>query len=163
MSENTIYKRVDDSRVETVHLIRPDHLNGFNRLFGGILMQWIDEVAAVVAQRHSGANVTTASVDNLTFLKGAYQNDMVIIKGKVTWVGNTSMEICVDTYVESLNGERTHINNAHFMMIALDENDKPIAVPKLILETDDEKLAWEHGEERRRIRIKRKQDKLDGI
>ena len=163
MSENTIYKRVDDSRVETVHLIRPDHLNGFNRLFGGILMQWIDEVAAVVAQRHSGANVTTASVDNLTFLKGAYQNDMVIIKGKVTWVGNTSMEICVDTYVESLNGERTRINNAHFMMIALDENDKPIAVPKLILETDDEKLAWEHGEERRRIRIRRKQEKLDGI
>lgn len=96
MSENAIYKRVDDSRVETVHLIRPNHLNGFDRLFGGILMQWIDEVAAVVAQRHSGANVTTASVDNLTFLKGAYQNDMVIIKGKVTWVGNTSMEVCVE-------------------------------------------------------------------
>ena len=96
-------------------------------------------------------------------LLGAYQNDMVIIKGKVTWVGNTSMEICVDTYVESLNGERTRINNAHFMMIALDENDKPIKVPHLILETEDEKLAWEHGEERRRIRIRRKQEKLDGI
>ena len=126
-------------------------------------MQWIDEVAAVVAQRHSGANVTTASVDNLTFLKGAYQNDMVIIKGKVTWVGKTSMEVCVDTYVESLSGERIRINNAHFMMIALDEDDKPIEVPRLILETEDEKLAWEHGEERRKIRIKRKQDKLDGI
>ena len=163
MSENVIYKRVDDSRVETVHLIRPNHLNGFDRLFGGILMQWIDEVAAVVAQRHSGANVTTASVDNLTFLRGAYQNDMVIIKGKVTWVGKTSMEVCVDTYVESLDGERIRINNAHFMMIALDENDKPIPVPQLILETEDEKLAWEHGEERRKIRIKRKQDKLDGI
>ena len=134
MSENVIYKRVDDSRVETVHLIRPNHLNGFDRLFGGILMQWIDEVAAVVAQRHSGSNVTTASVDNLTFLKGAYQNDMVIIKGKVTWVGKTSMEICVDTYVESLDGERTRINNAHFMMIALDENDKPIPVPQLIMQ-----------------------------
>lgn len=163
MSEKIIYKRVDDSKTETAHLIRPTHLNGANRLFGGTLMQWIDEVAAVVAKRHSGTNVTTASVDNLTFLKGAYQNDMVIIKGKVTWVGKTSMEICVDTYVESLNGERTRINNAHFMMIALDENDKPIEVPRLIIETEDEKLAWEHGEERRRIRIKRKQDKLDGI
>ena len=163
MSENVIYKRVDDSRVETVHLIRPDHLNGFNRLFGGILMQWIDEVAAVVAQRHSGANVTTASVDNLTFLKGAYQNDMVIIKGKVTWVGNTSMEICVDTYVESLNGERTRINNAHFMMVALDEHNKPAQVPRLVLQTEDERLAWAHGEERRRIRNQRRKDKLDGI
>ena len=163
MSENRIYKRVDDSRTETSHLVRPSDLNGCDRVFGGILMQWIDEVAAVVAQRHSGANVTTASVDNLTFLKGAYQNDLVIIKGKVTWVGKTSMEICVDTYVESLNGDRTRINNAHFMMIALDGNDHPIEVPGLILETDDEKLAWEHGEERRRIRIRRKEEKLDGI
>ena len=53
--------------------------------------------------------------------------------------------------------------SAHFMMVALDENDKPAKVPRLILQTDDERLAWEHGEERRRIRIKRKQDKLDGI
>lgn len=163
MSENVIYKRVDDSRTETAHLIRPVHLNGANRLFGGTLMQWIDEVAAVVAKRHSGTNVTTASVDNLTFLKGAYNNDLVIIKGKVTWVGTTSMEVCVDTYVESLSGERMQINNAHFIMIALDKNNEPTEVPRLLLETEDEKVAWEHGEERRRIRIRRKQENLDGI
>lgn len=156
-------KTVDDSRVETVHLIRPTHLNGADRLFGGILMQWIDEVAGIVAKRHSMANVTTASVDNLTFLHGAYQNDMVVIKGKLTWVGSTSMEVCVDTYVESPGGERHRINNAHFMMVALDENDKPVKVPKLILRTEDEHLAWSHGEERRRIRIQRLKDKLDGI
>jgi len=109
------------------------------------------------------SNVTTASVDNLTFLHGAYQNDMVVIKGKMTWVGSSSMEVCVDTYVESPTGERHRINNAHFMMVALDENDKPVKVPRLILQTDDEHLAWEHGEERRRIRIERKKAKLDGI
>ena len=156
-------KTVDDSRVETVHVVRPNHLNGANRLFGGILMQWIDEVAGVVAKRHCMCNVTTASVDNLTFLHGAYQNDMVVIKGKLTWVGNTSMEVCVDTYVETLDGKRDRINNAHFMMVALDENNKPVQVPRLELQTDDERLAWEHGEERRRIRIQRRKDKLDGI
>jgi len=156
-------KTVDDSRVETVHLVRPNHLNGANRLFGGILMQWIDEVAGIVAKKHSMSNVTTASVDNLTFLHGAYQNEMVVIKGKLTWVGSSSMEVCVDTYVENQYGDRKRINNAHFMMVALDENDQPVKVPRLILQTDDERLAWEHGEERRRIRIKRKQDKLDGI
>ena len=158
-----ISKTVDDSRVETVHLVRPTHLNGANRLFGGILMQWIDEVAGIVAKRHSMSNVTTASVDNLTFLSGAYQNDMIVIKGKLTWVGNTSMEVCVDTYVETPTGQRTRINNAHFMMVALDENDKPKQVPKLILQTEDEHLAWSHGEERRRIRNQRRKDKLDGI
>ena len=158
-----ISKTVDDSRAETVHIVRPNHLNGANRLFGGILMQWIDEVAGIVAKRHCMGNVTTASVDNLTFLHGAYQNDMVVIKGKLTWVGNSSMEVCVDTYVENLNGHRERINNAHFMMVALDENHKPAQVPKLILQTEDEHLAWAHGEERRRIRNQRRKDKLDGI
>lgn len=156
-------KTVDDSRVETVHIVRPNHLNGANRLFGGILMQWIDEVAGIVAKRHSMSNVTTASVDNLTFLSGAHQGDMIVITGKLTWVGSTSMEVCVDTYVENHMGERNRINNAHFMMVALDENDMPIRVPRLILQTEDERLAWSHGEERRRIRIQRKKDKLDGI
>ena len=158
-----ISKTVDDSRAETVHIVRPNHLNGANRLFGGILMQWIDEVAGIVAKRHSMCNDTTASVDNLTFLHGAYQNDMVVIKGKLTWVGSTSMEVCVDTYVETLDGKRDRINNAHFMMVALDENNKPVQVPRLILQTEDEHLAWAHGEERRRIRNQRRKDKLDGI
>ena len=158
-----VSKTVNDSRVETVHIVRPNHLNGANRLFGGILMQWIDEVAGIVAKRHSMCNVTTASVDNLTFLHGAYQNDMVVIKGRITWVGSTSMEVCVDTYVETLDGARDRINNAHFMMVALDENDKPALVPKLILQTEEERQDWACGEERRRIRIQRKKDNLDGI
>ena len=158
-----VSRTVNDSRVETVHIVRPNHLNGANRLFGGILMQWIDEVAGIVAKRHSMCNVTTASVDNLTFLHGAYQNDMVVIKGRLTWVGSTSMEVCVDTYVETLDGGRDRINNAHFMMVALDENDKPVPVPKLVLQTEEERVDWACGEERRRIRIQRKKDNLDGI
>ena len=58
-------KTVKESIVETVHIIRPSDLNDAGRLFGGVLMQWIDEVAALVAKRHSQMNVTTASVDNL--------------------------------------------------------------------------------------------------
>ena len=156
-------KTVDESRVENVYMVRPTHLNGANRLFGGILMQWIDEVAGIVAKRHSMSNVTTASVDNLTFLQGAYQGDMIVIKGKITWVGSSSMEVCVDTYVENPSGQRRRINNAHFMMVAIDKDDKPFTVPRLILQTEDEHLAWEHGEERRRIRLRRKAEKLDGI
>ena len=156
-------KTVTESLVETIHIVRPNHMNGANRLFGGILMQWIDEVAAIVAKRHCNSNVTTASVDNLTFLQGAFLDDLVVIKGKMTWVGNSSMEVCVDTYVENKQGERQRINNAHFMIIALDENGKPMRVPRLKLETEDEHLAWAHGEERQRIRVERKKNKLDGF
>lgn len=147
-------KTVDASRVETVHLVRPTHLNGADRLFGGILMQWIDEVAGIVAKRHCGGNVTTASVDDLTFLHGAYQNDMIVIKGKLTWVGSSSMEVCVDTFVEHLSGERKHINNAHFIMVALDKEDKPVKVPRLLLQTEEEQQDWDRAEARRQARKK---------
>ena len=158
-----ITKTVDDSRVETVHIVRPNHLNGANRLFGGILMQWIDEVAGIVAKRHSMTNVTTAAVDDLTFLRGAYQNDMVVIKGKITWVGTTSMEVCVDTYVENVNKERQWINNAYFVMVALDENDKPVKVPRLALQTDEERRTWEIADERRRLWNQRRKSNPAGI
>lgn len=156
MNQNINHKKISDSIVETVHVVRPNHLNGANRLFGGILMQWIDEVAGIVAKRHARTNVITASVDNLRFLKGAYQNEMVVIVGKLTWVGTSSMEVSVDTYVETISGERRAINRAYFVMVALDENDKPIPVPRLILETEEEKLEWENGQKRREMRDARK-------
>ena len=149
-------KRVVDSQVETVHSVRPNHLNGANRLFGGILIQWLDEVAGIVAKRHAMTNVTTASIDNLHFMQGAYQNEMVVIIGKLTYVGKTSMEVRVDTYVENKSGIRKAINRAYFVMVALDEDDKPVEVPGLILETETEKAEWEAAQKRREMRSQRK-------
>ena len=149
-------KRVVDSQVETVHIVRPNHLNGANRLFGGILIQWLDEVAGIVAKRHAMTNVTTASIDNLHFMQGAYQNEMVVIIGKLTYVGKTSMEVRVDTYVENKSGIRKPINRAYFVMVALDEDDRTVEVPGLILETETEKAEWEAAQKRREMRSQRK-------
>ena len=152
-------RRVADSIVETVHMVRPNHMNAAGRLFGGMLMQWLDEVAGLVAKRHTRSNIITASVDNLHFMHGAYQGEMVVIIGKVTYVGNTSLEVRVDTYVEHLEGGMRHpIDRAYFTMVALDENDKPRKVPGLILETEAEKAEWEAGKKRRQIRMMRKKE-----
>ena len=151
-------RKVSESRVETVHMVRPNHLNAAGRLFGGILMQWLDEVAGLVAKRHTRSNVITASVDNLRFIKGAYQKDVIVIIGKVTYVGNTSMEVRVDTDVENVDGMRRPINRAYFTMVALDENDKPRKAPRLILETEEERAEWQAAEKRREMRIKRKEE-----
>lgn len=97
--DNNIMKKASESCVEQIYQIRPEHLNGAGRLFGGRLMEWIDEVAGLVGIRHSQNNVITASVDNLKFIRGVFQNNLVILIGNITYVGNTSMEIRVDTYV----------------------------------------------------------------
>ena len=142
-------KYVKDSYTEQVHVLTMSNLNGYNRLFGGQLMSWIDEVAAVVARRHSGCNVTTASVDTLVFKKPAHANDTVILNGKITYAGNTSMEVDVKTYVENLTGERILINEAFVTMVAIDENEKPTKIPALILETDEERNSFENALKRR--------------
>lgn len=51
-------KRVNDSITEQTYLLMSMHINGYERLFGGILMQWIDELAGIVARRHCGYEVT---------------------------------------------------------------------------------------------------------
>ena len=145
-------RKVSESLSETVHMVRPNHLNSAGRLFGGVLMQWMDELAGLVAKRHTRKNIITASVDNLSFLRGAYLKDVVVITGKVTYVGNTSMEVKVDSCVEDLDRNRTLINRAYFTLVALDENDRPTRVPRLEIETDEQKEDWKNAEKRREMR-----------
>lgn len=149
-------KRVKDSFAEQVHILTQANINGYNRLFGGQLMEWIDIVAAVVARRHSGKNVTTAVVDTLSFKGPAHPNDTVIICGYITYVGKTSMEVCTKTYVEHLDGSRTIINTAYLVMVALDENERPTEVPRLVIETEDEKNEWIAAEKRAVLRKQRR-------
>ena len=145
-------KSVAESRVETIHLVMPPDMNDSGRLFGGRLMCWIDEVAGLVGRRHAQMNVTTGSVDNLKFLRGAYLRDIVVVSGKVTHVGNASMEVKVETFIEKSTGERELINRAYLTMVGLDENDKPCRLPRLILETEEDRMEWERADRRREIR-----------
>lgn len=151
-------KRVCESHTEQVQILSQSTLNGYKRLFGGKLMEWIDIVAAVTARRHAGCNVTTAAVDSLEFKEAAYANDTLVLIGEVSYVGRTSMEITVKTYVEALSGKRRLINEAYLIMVALDENERPTPVPSLILETDEERQRFSEGKaraEQRKARSKR--------
>lgn len=151
-------KRVADSKIEMVYQVRPEHLNGAGRLFGGQLMSWIDEIAGLVAIRHSNTDVITVAVDNLRFMRGAYQKDILVLEGRLTYVGKTSMEVRVDTYVETLDGMRHPINRAYLTEVAVDENENPTSVPELIIETESEKAEWEAGKRRREVRLQRKKE-----
>lgn len=147
-------KYVKDSYTEQVQILTQATMNGFGRLFGGRLMEWIDVVAAVVARRHSEKNVTTVLVDRLEFKKAARVNDTLLLCGYITYVGRTSMEVCVKTYIEMLDGTKKLINRAYVVMVALDKEDRPSAVPGLILLTDEEKKEWEEAKVRHDMRIK---------
>lgn len=158
MKKIMIKKHVEDSRTENTYLIMPRHINCYGRLFGGILMQWIDEVAGIVAHRHAGSIVTTACVDNLNFKAGAYLGDTVVLIGRMTYVGKTSMEVRVDTYAEDADGTRRMINRAYEVLVAIDQEDRKLEVPGLIVETESEKAEWIGGEKRYALRRQRRKE-----
>ncbi len=153
-----IKKHVEDSRTENTYLIMPRHINCYGRLFGGILMQWIDEVAGIVAHRHAGSIVTTACVDNLNFKAGAYLGDTVVLVGRVTYVGKTSMEVRIDTYAEDPDGMRRMINRAYEVLVSIDEEGNKLEVPGLIVETEAQKAEWEGGQKRYALRKQRRKE-----
>lgn len=151
-------RRSEDSRTVQVHVIHPGDLNGGGRLFGGALLQMIDEVAGIVAKRHAQCpNVTTAAIDNLNFKAGAHLNDLLVIIGYVTYTGNTSMEVRVDTYVEDRKGMRHPINRAYFVMVGMNDEDKPTKVPPLLVETESQKAEWEGAILRKKYRLERRE------
>ena len=137
-----------------VQIVMPQHCNGYAkpRLFGGQMMAWIDVVGAVAARRYTQRAVTTVCIDNLTFLKPAYLNDTVVQEAKVTWTGNTSLEVRVDSMVERLDGTRELINRAYAVFVALDDEDRPCPVPPFVPETLDEKRIYQDAEIRRHFR-----------
>lgn len=151
-------KKVEDSRTVQQYLICPAHINHYGRLFGGQLLKWIDELAGIVAIRHCGATVTTAAIDNLQFHSPAYSGDMIVLEGVVTAVGRSSMEIRVDTFREALNGTREMINRAYIDMVCIDCKGRPMEVPDLLMETEDQKREYEAAQKRRQMRKQRRRE-----
>ena len=153
-----VMKKVSESLTEQQYLIRPTHINHYGRLFGGQLLYWIDELAGIVAIRHSGAIVTTAAIDNLQFQAPAYEGNMIVLQGMVTHVGRSSMEIRVDTFKEDLNGTRVMINRAYIDMVAINSEGQPIEVPGLILETPEQQVEYQAAQKRKALRKQRRQE-----
>jgi len=146
------------SRAEQTQIVLGEHNNGQGRLFGGRIMEWIDIVAAVSARRHCGCNVTTAAIDTLSFKAPAFVNDTIVLVAQVTYAGNTSMEVRVDTYVEALDCERSCINTAYLVLVALDDLGRPTKVPPLMPETEEERAEAEAGQRRTLLRKQRKKE-----
>ena len=153
-------KNVEDSITDCVKVLRYEDINSENRLFGGRLLEWIDETAGTAAARHCGCRVTTAAIDNLQFKKAAFLDDIVVIVAKLTHVGKSSLEVRTDTYVESrVDGMRRVINRAYLTPVCIDEDGNPIPVPfGRKINNEKEKAEWEGAEKRIAMRRERRKE-----
>ena len=131
--------------------VMPHMQNVRGDLFGGELMALVDQAAAVAAIRHAGGPAVTASIDRVDFRERIPLGSLVTCEATVDFVGNTSMDITVEVYAETLGtGERIHANTAHVVFVAIDAEGKPVQVPRLIPETTEEKARYAAAERYRK-------------
>ncbi|MBD2869787.1 acyl-CoA thioesterase [Paenibacillus arenilitoris] len=153
-------KPASRSRTLMTQLIFPLDTNPHHTMFGGKLMEYMDKVAAIAAMRHARGQVVTASTDSLDFLAPIRVGEVIEVEAFVTWTNRSSMEIYVSVESENLfTGDRQKTVTAFFTFVALDERGKPVAVPPVVPETEEEIKLHASAPERHRLRMKRKQDR----
>ena len=129
----------------------PSQANYAGNVHGGEIMKLMDQAAGAAARRYSHCNVVTARVDEMQFHYPIFVDAFVICTATVAYVGTTSMEVIVTVDVEDLksNDPPRRTQSAFFTMVALDKEGKPRKLPQLVLETEEEKILFEEGRQRR--------------
>jgi acyl-CoA hydrolase len=147
-------KTVKESQHESSEIMMPQHANNLGHVFGGVILSLMDKVAAIAAYRHARTNVVTASIDRVDFREPVHVGDLVILKSSVNYVGRTSMEVGVRVETENMvTGRRRHTNSCYLTFVAVDRDGRPVPVPDLKPETDEEQRRNYAASERRRRRL----------
>ena len=150
-------KPVGSSHTVATRILRHEDMNGYGRLFGGRLMEWIDDLAGIAARLQCGGSITTVAIDKLEFRHPAFLNDIVVLVARMTYVGRSSCEVRVDSYIEDKEGFRRVINRAFLTFVAIDKNGKPVPIPYgLEVNSVSEKARWDGALLRRENRLSRK-------
>jgi len=135
-------KTVAQSEVRTSKTITPYHCNSIGAVHAGEIMQMIYNTAYMAAKEHAQTNIVTAKVNELVFHYPIMVGNVVTCHAFLVFVGKSSMEVAVNVYVEGFNPKRLALT-ASLIMIGMDENRKPMEVPRLKLVSSEEKERFE--------------------
>jgi len=156
-------RTVKETQHETSQLMMPQHSNNLNNVFGGVILAMMDTAAAVSAIRHARTTCVTVSVDRVDFRQPIYLGELVIMKCSVNFVGRTSMEVGVRVEAEHLQtGVRRHTNSCYLTYVAVDPTGRPVEVPRLVVEDQEEVRRYEAAIERRRRRLEERKAEARG-
>ncbi|WJH37290.1 acyl-CoA thioesterase [Paenibacillus aurantius] len=152
-------KYAKETRCFKTSRVFPTDVNNHETLFGGRLMSHIDDIASISASKLCRVTAVTASTDSVDFLQPIRTTDSVSLESFVTWTGKSSMEVFVKVIREDLrSGERKIAATSFLTFVGLDEDNKPVPVPRIIPETEEEKKLYETAEMRAQMRKHRREE-----
>lgn len=125
----TIEERINASETHIFKAVFPNTTNHYDTLFGGTAMHLMDEVAFITATRFTRQRVVTVSSDRIDFTMPIPAGTLVELIGRVEHVGNTSIKVHVEIYVEQMYSEhRERAISGNFTLVAVDEHKKPVKI-----------------------------------
>jgi acyl-CoA hydrolase len=152
-------KPVSATRVSLSRVMTQLDVNLLGNVHGGVMMKLVDDVAGLVATRHSGGPAVTAFVDEMAFLNPVHVGDLLHTHAQVNWTGNTSMEVGVRVEAERWDiagAEPMHVASAYLVFVAIDDEGKPRPVPPLILQSFEDERRNNEARIRRTHRLARR-------
>ena len=127
----TIKERIENSKTTIFKAVFPNTTNHYDTLFGGTAMQLMDEVAFITATRFGRQQMVTVSSDKIDFVKPIPAGTIIELKGEVINVGNTSLKVSVDIFVEEMYSlYREKAVSGKFTFVAINEEKKPVKILK---------------------------------
>ena len=143
-----------DSHTVSTNIVLPNDTNVLGNLMGGRLLHWMDITSAIAAHRHCQRVVVTASVNHVSFDRPIKLGDYVTIEAKVSRAFTTSMEVFLEVFVEnSMTGEKVKSNDAAYVFVAVDQIGRPIEVPQIVPETEEDKKRYETALRRKQLSL----------
>lgn len=118
----------DDRQPALRVVATPQDTNAAGDIFGGWIMAQVDVAGSIAAYRRAGGRVATVAVDSLQFHQPVLVGDLVSCYAEVVKVGNTSITVHVEVFVERDSREgiaRLKVTEANLVYVALDGNGKP--------------------------------------
>ncbi|QOW11301.1 acyl-CoA thioesterase [Kaistella flava (ex Peng et al. 2021)] len=121
------------------NIVLPNETNSLRNLFGGELLAKMDRCASISAARHCERRVVTASVNHVSFDHPIPEGGIVVLESKVSRAFSTSMEVYVDVWLDDpINQKKIHTNSGIYTFVAVDEFNRPIPIPKMTPESEEE-------------------------
>ncbi|KIV71373.1 MULTISPECIES: acyl-CoA thioesterase [Pseudomonadaceae] len=136
--EREIERRIALSESRVTKAVFPPTTNHHNTLFGGTALAWMDEVSFICATRFCRLPLVTVSTDRIDFKHPIPAGSIVELIGRVVKVGNTSLKVEVEVFVEGMYeaGRERAISGA-FSFVAIDDDKRPVPVlPEAVIPAD---------------------------
>lgn len=142
------------SYTEMTEMLQPNDANALGRALGGVVLHWMDICGAIAALRFSNEQVVTASIDHVDFKQPIDIGEIAVIEAYVFNTGRSSLDVKVDVRAEHpVNGTTRETTSSFLTFVAIGDDGKPIEVPTIDCETENEELLQDEAKDQRQQKI----------